>query len=226
VLPDHIGIIPDGNRRWAKAQGLGSLEGHRAGVDALKRVCYAGLERGIKTITYFAFSSENWQRTPDEVKYLMELFLTKLTTDIAEVNDRGIRFRILGSRQNLSKKLVTAIERAEELTLANTGGTLALCLNYGGEQELADAAAALIETGVKAEAVTPELLARHLYAPDLPPLDLIIRTSGEHRISGFMLYRAAYAELYFAEKHWPDFGADDLDAALSDYAKRKRRFGA
>jgi undecaprenyl diphosphate synthase len=125
VLPDHIGIIPDGNRRWAKAQGLGSLEGHRAGVDALKRVCYAGLERGIKTITYFAFSSENWQRTPDEVKYLMELFLTKLTTDIAEVNDRGIRFRILGSRQNLSKKLVTAIERAEELTLANTGGTLA-----------------------------------------------------------------------------------------------------
>jgi len=226
VLPQHVGIIPDGNRRWAKANGRSSLEGHQVGVEVLKKVCYAGFDLGIKTITYFAFSTENWERTPDEVKYLMELFVSKLTTDINEVHDKGVRFRVLGSRQGLGKRLLAAITNAEKLTAANTGGTLAICLNYGGEQELADAAAALIRAGVKPEEVTPELLARHLYAPELPPLDLVIRTSGERRLSGFMLYRAAYAELYFVEKHWPDFVPDDLEAALSDYAKRKRRFGA
>ncbi len=225
MLPRHVGIIPDGNRRWAKANGLSSFEGHQAGVDALKRICYAGLDEGIKTITYFAFSSENWQRTPDEVKYLMELFVNKLTNEIAEVHEKDVRFRMLGSRQGLGKRLLAAIDRAEELTSKNTGGTLAICLNYGGEQELADAAADMIRAGVKPDEVTPELLAQYLYVPELPPLDLIIRTSGEHRISGFMLYRSAYAELYFAEKHWPDFSADDLAAALQDYAKRKRRFG-
>ena len=218
MLPKHVGIIPDGNRRWAKAKGLPSFEGHQAGVAALKRVCYAGLDRGIKTITYFAFSSENWERTPAEVKYLMELFVNKLTTEIAEVHDKGVRFRMLGSRQGLSKRLIGALDRAEALTADNTGGTLAMCINYGGEQELADAAAELIRAGTKADDVTPELLAQHLY-------DLVIRTSGERRTSGFMMYRAAYAELYIAEKHWPDFGADDLDAALDDYDKRKRRFG-
>jgi undecaprenyl diphosphate synthase len=224
-LPKHVGIIPDGNRRWAKAKGRPSLEGHQAGVEALKRVCYAGLDRGIKTITYFAFSSENWERTPDEVKYLMTLFVNKLTNEIAEVHDKNVRFRMLGSRTGLGKKLLDAIDRAEALTADNQGGTLAICLNYGGEQELADAAAELIRQGTKAEEVTPELLAQHLYVPELPPLDLVIRTSGEHRTSGFMMYRAAYAELYFADKHWPDFAATDLDAALADYAKRKRRFG-
>ncbi len=225
MLPKHVGIIPDGNRRWAKAQGLRSVEGHQAGVAALKRVCYAGLDRGIKTITYFAFSKENWERTPDEVKYLMELFVNKLTTEIAEVHDKDIRFRMLGSRQGLSPRLLEALDRAEKLTADNQGGTLAICLNYGGEQELADAAAELIRLKVAPEDVTPELLAQHLYVPELPPLDLVIRTSGERRTSGFMLFRAAYAELYFAEKHWPDFDTDDLDAALADYAKRKRRFG-
>ncbi len=225
MLPIHVGIIPDGNRRWAKDQGLTSVEGHQAGVAALKRVCYAGLDQGIKTITYFAFSSENWQRTPDEVKYLMELFVNKLTTEIAEVHDKGVRFRMLGSRQGLGKRLLAAIDRAEELTAKNAGGTLAICLNYGGEQELADATAELIRKGTKAADVTPELLAQHLYVPDLPPIDLVIRTSGERRLSGFMLYRAAYAELYFVDKHWPDFSADDLGEALADYGKRKRRFG-
>ena len=226
MLPKHVGIIPDGNRRWAKDNGLSSVEGHQAGVEALKRVCYAGLDQSIKTITYFAFSSENWQRTPDEVKYLMELFVSKLTNEIAEVHEKDVRFRMLGSRQGLGKRLLAAIDRAEELTAKNDGGTLAICLNYGGEQELADATASMIRAGVKPEEVTPELVAQYLYAPDLPPLDLVIRTSGEHRLSGFMLYRAAYAELYFADKHWPDFTADDLSTALDDYAKRKRRFGA
>jgi undecaprenyl diphosphate synthase len=226
VLPHHVGIIPDGNRRWAKANGRSSLEGHQVGVEVLKKVCYAGFDLGIKTITYFAFSTENWERTPDEVKYLMELFISKLTTDINEVHDKGVRFRVLGSRQGLGKRLLAAIDNAEKLTADNTGGTLAICLNYGGEQELADAVAELIRQGTKADEVTPELLARHLYAPDLPPLDLVIRTSGERRLSGFMLYRAAYAELYFVEKHWPDFTPEDFAAALTDYAKRKRRFGA
>ena len=226
MLPHHVGIIPDGNRRWAKANGRSSLEGHQVGVEVLKKVCYAGFDLGIKTITYFAFSTENWERTPDEVKYLMELFISKLTTDINEVHDKGVRFRVLGSRQGLGKRLLAAIDNAEKLTADNTGGTLAICLNYGGEQELADAVAELIRQGTKADEVTPELLARHLYAPDLPPLDLVIRTSGERRLSGFMLYRAAYAELYFVEKHWPDFTPEDFAAALTDYAKRKRRFGA
>ena len=226
MLPHHVGIIPDGNRRWAKANGRSSLEGHQVGVEVLKKVCYAGFDLGIKTITYFAFSTDNWERTPDEVKYLMELFISKLTTDINEVHDKGVRFRVLGSRQGLGKRLLAAIDNAEKLTADNTGGTLAICLNYGGEQELADAVAELIRQGTKADEVTPELLARHLYAPDLPPLDLVIRTSGERRLSGFMLYRAAYAELYFVEKHWPDFTPEDFAAALTDYAKRKRRFGA
>ena len=226
MLPQHVGIIPDGNRRWAKAKGLGSVEGHQAGVGVLKQICYTGFDLGIKTITYFAFSTENWERTPDEVKYLMELFVNKLTTEIAEVHEKGVRFRMLGSRQGLGKRLLAAVDKAEELTAANTGGTLAICLNYGGEQELADATAALIRSDVAAEDVTPELLSQYLYTPDLPPLDLVIRTSGERRTSGFMLYRAAYAELYFEEKHWPDFTPADLEAALADYAKRKRRFGA
>jgi undecaprenyl diphosphate synthase len=226
VLPAHIGIIPDGNRRWAKDKGLPTLDGHTAGVEAFKQICYAALDRGITTVTFFAFSSENWQRTPTEVKYLMGLFVSTLTSEANEIHKRGARVRILGSRQGLGKRLLSAIDRLETLTAANADGTLAICLNYGGEQELADAAADLIRSGVQADEVTPELLAQHLYAPELPPLDLMIRTSGEQRLSGFMLYRAAYAEFYFVEKHWPDFSPADLNIALEDYAKRKRRFGA
>lgn len=225
MVPQHLGIIMDGNRRWAKAVGLPSLKGHQEGFEVLKRICYAAIDRGIEILTFYAFSTENWNRTPAEVKYMMELALTKAVTEIAELDEQGIRFRFVGSRTNLSKKLLAALDHAEAQTAGNTRGTLAICFNYGGAQELADAAADLIRTGITPANVTPELLAEHLYAPDLPPLDLIIRTSGEHRLSGFMLGRAAYAELYFVEKHWPDFTAADLDAAVTEYASRMRRFG-
>src|SRR5689334_12598945 len=134
-VPAHLGIIPDGNRRWAKAKGLASLEGHRVGVEAIKTICYAALDRGIKTVTYYAFSTENWERTPEEVKYLMNLFLSKLTDEVAEVHQAGARLRVLGSREGLSQKLLASIDKAEALTAENERGTLAICLNYGGEQE-------------------------------------------------------------------------------------------
>lgn len=215
----------DGNRRWAKAAGLPSVRGHQEGFEVLKRISYAAIDRGIKIITFYAFSTENWNRTPAEVKYMLELTLTKAVTEIAELHEQGIRFRFVGSRKGLSKKLLAALDHGEAITAKNSRGTLAICFNYGGAQELADATAAMIRSGISPDAVTPELLAEHLYAPDLPPLDLIIRTSGEHRLSGFMLGRAAYSELYFAEKHWPDYTAADLDVAFTEYASRMRRFG-
>lgn len=224
-LPRHIGIIPDGNRRWAKANGLPSIEGHRRGVETFREICLAALDRGVEYLTYFAFSTENWQRAADEVKYLMDLFVTLAIKEGAELDRRGVRLKVLGRRDGLSDKLLKALDEAEARTATNTKGTLALCLNYGGEQELADAAAAIVREGTKPEDVTPELLASHLYAPELPPVDLVIRTSGEQRLSGFMLWRAAYAEFYFVEQHWPEFKTADLDAALADYANRQRRYG-
>lgn len=215
----------DGNRRWAKAVGVPSLKGHQEGFEVLKRISYAAIERGIEMITFYAFSTENWNRTPAEVKYLMELTLSKAVSDIGELHEEKIRFRFVGSRTGLSNKLLAALDNAEAMTAANTRGTLAICFNYGGAEELVHATAALIRSGVAPDKVTPELIAANLYVPDLPPLDLVIRTSGEHRLSGFMLWRAAYAELYFEDKHWPDYTAVDLDAALTDYGSRMRRFG-
>jgi undecaprenyl diphosphate synthase len=225
AVPRHLGIIPDGNRRWAKAKGLPTLEGHRQGVEAFKQICYAALDHGVEVVTYYAFSTENWHRTPAEVKYLMELFFAKVTSDIAEVHDLNVRFRFVGSRVGLGDRLLKALDNAEAVTAANTRGTLAICLNYGGEQELVDAAAQVLAAGVVPAALSIDMLAGALYAPELPPIDLVIRTSGEQRLSGFMLWRAAYAELYFTAKHWPDFTPDDLALALDDYAGRKRRFG-
>lgn len=224
-VPPHLGIIPDGNRRWAKAHGLPSLEGHRRGVQALKEISYAAFDAGVRYITFYGFSTENWNRTSAEVKYLMELFLRLATTDIAEIHAQNVRFRVIGSRDGLSPKLAHAFDAAEELTKDNQRGTFAVALNYGGEQELADAVAAIVASGVSAGDVTPQLVAAHLYQPDIPPVDLIIRTSGEQRTSGFMLYRSAYAELWFTTKHWPDFSVDDLTAAITEYARRHRRFG-
>lgn len=181
-------------------------------------------DRGVKVFTMYAFSTENWSRAEEEVGYLMELFYGLATDEMSELGNKNIRFRVIGSRQLLPARLVAALETAEQRTEHNTGGTIALCLNYGGEQEIADAVTSLIASGHTGE-VTPADINSHLYAPEIPPVDLIIRTSGEHRTSGFMLWRAAYAEFYFVAKHWPEFTEADLDAALTDYAKRHRRFG-
>lgn len=225
TVPVHLGIILDGNRRWARAQGLSTFEGHMRGYDNLKDIVKNAINRGVAYISAFIFSTENWNRTPKEVKYLMDLAYKMLTRDVDELNKENIRVVWLGSPDKISGKLLAAIKEAEKRTRHNTKGTLCICFNYGGQQELVDAARQLIASGLEPVQVSLETLAASLYQPDVPPIDLLIRTSGEHRTSGFMLYRAAYAELVFVDKFWPDFTTEDLDAALTHYAKRQRRFG-
>lgn len=225
TLPVHLGLILDGNRRWAQERGLRPFEGHRRGYLRLKQVALAAFGKGVKYVSAYVFSTENWNRNPAEVAYLMDLLHWVATHELNKLHKQNIRIVFLGSRRGLSPAILEAIGRGEAKTAHNTGGTLALCLNYGGQQELADAAAHLIRAGVSADSVTPELLTNYLYGPDIPPLDFIIRTSGEQRLSGFMLWSAAYAELKFVLKHWPAFTVADLDAALQDYAARQRRFG-
>lgn len=225
-IPQHIGFIPDGNRRWAKSRGLPTLEGHRIGYANLKEIGKHAIKKGVKYVSAYVFSTENWNRDKEEVAYLMDLALWLASHELNDIHKENIRLRFLGSLDGISKKMIEAIHRAEELTKNNTKGTLALCFNYGGQQEIVDAAQKLFEKTKRRSEVTREALASMMYAPEIPPVDLIIRTSGEQRISNFMLWRAAYAELYFTDKHWPAFTAADLDKALADYARRHRRFGS
>jgi undecaprenyl diphosphate synthase len=225
-IPTHLGIIPDGNRRWAKERGLPTLEGHRRGIDAAKEVALHALKRGVRYFTMYAFSTENWNRAEEEVGYLMDLWYQLIGSEFKELEKHNVRFRFLGSRERLSQKLLEAIASTEERSAGNTGGTVALCLNYGGQIELADTFKAMLAADVKPSEVTPALISQYLYGPDVPPLDLVVRTSGEQRLSGFMLWRSEYAELYFCQKHWPDFTPADLDAALAEFAARQRRFGS
>jgi undecaprenyl diphosphate synthase len=225
MVPTHLGIIPDGNRRWAKSQGLPSIEGHRRGVRLAKEIAIASFDRGVRFFTMYGFSTENWRRTEEEVGYLMELFYGVVTREFQELEKRGVRFRVLGSREGLSKRLVEAIDDLESRTADYPNGTVSLCLNYGGQQELADAFRSMLAAGVTPDEVTPALIAEHIYAPEVPPVDLVIRMSGEQRISGFMLWRINYAELYFVNKHWPAFTVADLDDALAEFARRQRRYG-
>jgi undecaprenyl diphosphate synthase len=224
-VPRHLGLILDGHRRWAKKKGIPQLEGHRQGYKHIKEIGFAALERGVKVVSAFGFSTENWKRDPEEVTYLMDLFEWVLTHEVDEMHEKNVRVRWLGSKERLKPRTLQLIEAAEAKTADNTGGVFAIAVNYGGQQEIADAAAKLIKAGVNADDVTPEKFSQYLYAPEVPPVDLLIRTSGEQRISGFMLYRADYAELMFIDKHWPDFSLEDLDLALTDFASRQRRFG-
>lgn len=224
-VPRHLGIILDGNRRWAKEQGLLQLEGHKRGYENLKVIGEAALERGVEYFSAYVFSTENWNRSKSEVEYLMRLLHWVATHEVAEMNRKNIRVRFVGSRDRLNSKILAAIDTAEALTADNTGGTLVLCLNYGGQVEIADAVKQMLTDQINPDTVTPEKLGEYLYAPDIPELDLIIRTSGEQRLSNFMLWRAAYSELYFTNQHWPAFTVEDLDSALADFTLRQRRFG-
>ncbi len=223
-IPTHLGIILDGNRRWAKAKakGLPTLEGHRQGAEVFKQIASDVFDSGIKYLSGFIFSIENWSRTEEEVGYLMKLVIKAVESYLDEFHKRGIKIVILGRREGLRAKVLEAIQQAESKTAANTKGTLALCFNYGGREEIVDAVKNLND---KKTEITTKTISQALYAPDIPDVDLIIRTSGEQRISNFMLWRAAYAELYFVDKHWPDFTNDDLKAALKSYKNRQRRFG-
>ncbi len=225
AIPVHIGLVLDGNRRWAKSQKITNFEGHYAGYQNLKLITKYAIDQGVSYVSAFVFSIENWSRTKSEIKYLMGLILRILTKDLAELNRENIKVVWLGSTDKLSDKIIKAIAEAEEKTKSNTRGTLCLCFNYGGYQEIVDSVKKIIKSGVSADEVDQSMIEKSLYAPEIPPIDLIIRTSGEQRTSGFMLYRSAYSELYFSKKHWPEFKEKDLDEAFADYAKRHRRFG-
>ena len=225
VLPVHVGIVLDGNRRWAKSKGMPAVQGHRQGMDVLKDIVFHAFDNGVQYLSAFIFSTENWQRTEDEVSYLMDLVVKAVEKYLDEFDERGVKIVILGRQDNVSTKVLEAMRRAEEKTKDNTKGTLALCFNYGGKDEILDAVKSLVAAGVQPDDVTDEAFSSHLYHPEIPPVDLLIRTSGEHRTSGFMLYRAAYAELLLIDKYWPDFSTQDFDAAIAEYADRERRFG-
>jgi undecaprenyl diphosphate synthase len=225
TIPTHVGLILDGNRRWAREQGLSTLEGHRQGAEAFKTVALAAFDRGVKYVSAFAFSTENWQRTEEEVGYLMHLFVKAVEKHLSTFHKADIRIVILGRMNELPDDVRKALEKTEAKTKDNTRGTLAICVNYGGQEELIDATKKLIASGILAADIDRDAIQAALYHPEVPGIDLLIRTSGEHRTSGFMLYRSEYAELYFTDLMWPDFNEEELDKALSEYAKRKRRFG-
>jgi undecaprenyl diphosphate synthase len=215
----------DGNGRWARRRRLPVAAGHRAGTRALRRTVEAAIDLGVESLTVYAFSTENWSRPPDEVDALMELFDETIDREFRDLAEQGVRTRFIGRRDRASEALQTKMATLEEETAANERLQLWVAFDYGGRAEIVDAARRLIESGVDSEDVDEELLATHLYAPEAPDPDLLIRTSGELRISNFLLWQLAYAELVFVDTLWPDFGEDDLRRALEDYARRRRRFG-
>jgi len=225
IVPKHIGFVIDGNRRWAKEHGLPYYEGHMAGYNALKDVVQATFEAGVEYVSIYIFSTENWKRSEDEVKRLMKLILKLITTDLKIFQEENLRLRILGTKDGLKKEIISAVENAEAVTRNNTKGTVALCFNYGGQLELVDAVKKIVQSGKKVNEIDEKLIADNLYAPEVPPLDMLVRTSGEKRTSNFMLWRSAYSEMLFLDKHWPDMTKQDVKVILKEYTKRQRRFG-
>ena len=221
--PRHIAIIMDGNGRWAAARGLPRIEGHRRGADALRATVRAAAQAGVGVLTVFGFSSENWRRPAAEIDGLMALLRHTLRAEAGALHKNNVRLRVIGDRAGLPGDVVGAIEEAESRTAGNDGLTLVVALNYGGRADIVRAASALAQAGGP---FTEEGLAARLETARLPEVDLLIRTSGEQRVSNFLLWPCAYAELYFTDTLWPDFGAQALGAALEDLARRERRFGA
>lgn len=227
-IPYHVGIILDGNGRWATERGLKRSEGHKAGFETLKILSKHVFTRGVKVLSVFAFSTENFNRTKDEVDYLMNLFLKGFKSSIKEFNKNNIKVVFSGRKEPLSDKVYESMKSLEKETLNNTGGILNICLNYGGQTEIVDTTKKLIndvlDGKLKIEDITPEIFMKNLYN-DLPPMDFLIRTSGEIRVSNFMLFSLAYAEMYFPLTYFPDFKESEFDKALEEYTKRDRRFG-
>ena len=223
--PTHVGLILDGNRRWAQTNGLKAMDGHKEGAEVFKNISLAAFDAGVKYLSAYVFSTENWHRTKEEVSFIMKLVVRAVELHLDEFHNKNIKIVIVGSLENVPKTVLKAIDRTEQKTSKNTGGTLALCFNYGGKSELVDAIKQIVASGVSPQAVTEELISSYIYRPEIPPIDLLIRTSGEKRTSGFMLWRADYAELLFVDKMWPDFTVSDLNGAFAEYAKRQRRFG-
>ena len=228
-IPRHVAIIMDGNGRWAAARGMPRGEGHRRGVEAIRRTVRSAGEIGIGILTIFAFSSENWSRPQSEVLDLLGLLRRFIRNDLADLHRNNVRVRVIGERVNLSADIRELLEEAEQTTRDNTGLTLVVAFNYGARQEIARAARRLVEEvsagRLAAADIDAERLSGFLDAPDLPDPDLIIRTSGEQRLSNFLLWQSAYSELVFVPTHWPDFDRATLELAISEYGRRERRFG-
>jgi undecaprenyl diphosphate synthase len=229
TTPEHVAIIMDGNGRWAKARGLPRVAGHRAGVDALRETVRAAGEMGIAWLTVYAFSSENWSRPQSEISDLMGLLKLFIRRDLAELHHNGVKVKIIGERAGLEPDIEVLLEEAESLTSENDAMTLIIAFNYGGRDEIVRAVRKIVEASgrgeVGSENVTPEFFAGHLDTVGIPDPDLVIRTSGELRLSNFLLWQSAYSELLFLPCYWPDFTRERLVEALAQYAARERRFG-
>ncbi|MEW6154908.1 MAG: polyprenyl diphosphate synthase [Actinomycetota bacterium] len=225
--PVHVGIVMDGNGRWAQARGLPRIEGHAAGEESLFDAVEGALELGVKWLTVYAFSTENWRRPADEVRYLMNFNEGILVRRRDELNERGVRIRFLGRRDwRVPRRILRRMDEALDLTRRNRTMTLNIAFNYGGRAEIVDAVRSLVASGVAADKVDEKAIRAHLYDPDMPDPDLVIRTSGEYRISNFLLWELAYSELVFCDVLWPDFRRRHLFEAVEEFRRRDRRFGA
>lgn len=224
-VPCHLGIIMDGNRRWAKEKALPSIEGHRKGAEKVKQIAGYCKTKGIKVLTLYSFSTENWNRAQEEVDFLMRLGGIFLEKEIKELHADGAKLFVIGQKEKLPVSLQEKIGQAEDLTKNNRNLTLVFAISYGGRAEIAQAVKKMLQENISPDDVTEEKIGNHMYTSGLPDPDLIIRTSGEQRTSGFLLWQSAYSEWYFTEKYWPEFSEDDLDEALAEYARRQRRFG-
>lgn len=224
-IPRHVGIVMDGNGRWAKKRFLPRIAGHQAGMKAMEHVVDAAKDLGIRYLSLYAFSTENWNRAHSEVQGLMGMFRYYLKGKIEQMHRRGARVRFAGRMSVFPDDILEIVRMAEELTENNSDIDVVFCVNYGGRQEIADAVNKILSSGVTGE-ITAEMLSRHMYIPDLPDPDLLIRTGGELRMSNFWLWESAYSEYYFSEVYWPDFNKDELERAIESYARRERRYGS
>ncbi|HEV2128818.1 MAG TPA: isoprenyl transferase [Thermomicrobiales bacterium] len=225
-IPRHVAIIMDGNGRWARQRGLARIEGHEAGTENIRRITHAAGQLGIRYLTLWAFSAENWRRPREEVEGILNILGRAIETETEELHRQGAQLRHIGDLGSLSSDLQRAIEGAIERTKHNDKLVLTLAFNYGGRQELLRAVQDIVASGVSPEHIDESTVERHLYTHDLPDPDLIIRTSGEYRLSNFLCWQGAYSELHFSPTLWPDFSPSDLETAVRDFAQRERRFGA
>ena len=226
AVPRHIAFVMDGNRRWARQRHLPAIAGHRAGVDTIRRTVRAARERGVEYVTLYSFSTENWKRGDEEVGALMALLEETIRRETKTLALDGVRLRVIGRLHELSERSQQAIAEAVAATARGTNGTMTIAFNYGGRAEIVDAVRGIVRDGVPADAVDETAIATRLYAPDHPDPDLLVRTGGELRISNFLLWEVAYAEMWATDVLWPDFSVADLDLAIASYTSRERRFGA
>ncbi|HRJ27052.1 MAG TPA: polyprenyl diphosphate synthase [Fimbriimonadaceae bacterium] len=224
-FPAHVGVIMDGNGRWATGRGLQRLLGHREGYRTLRRVLLAASELGVRYLTVYAFSAENWRRPEDEVRGLLSLIEQAARDELRIMHQNNVRVQVAGRTDELPEGLRAALEHGIKTTAKNTGITFTLAINYGGRAEIVDAIQGIVREGIPASEITEELLSQRMYNPETPDPDLIVRTAGEMRWSNFLIWQAAYAELFVTEKPWPDFGGDDLIEAVLSYQVRTRKFG-